>query len=330
MYRIEISDVAKFTSFTNAVDTEWVTVILAEAGCIFIEDSNETFAVLQWSSNRSASEKDHVFRIQKDLLKVILLEGFLEIDVLSDSIHLEMKGSQGEIHTLDTEKHQAFTTSFRDKFDIIRSSDGVAFDAEKLKPLVAVARVLRSYVEVENGAAGVMARDGTMLFRKVGSVPDLCLSAQAASSLFNCNTIWYQCKNYVYTLKGSFGLLVAQSRGAGLDDYELLQTEDMGSAVKVHTDFEDLMKLVTKVQCDNVVYNFRKGICKIDKGNTSYGAVVGQTELRISEKYSKDEVTMNARVFTNIISKLRIWEWDFSVKKHFCELESDDYTIVCK
>lgn len=330
MYRLTISDIGKFASFANAVDTDWITIILADAGCIFVEDSNETFAVLQLVSSRSESEKDCIFRIQKDLLKAILLEGFLEVEVQNDSIHFTMMGTQGEMRTLDTERHQAFTTAFKDKFDVIRSGSGNSFSAATLKPMISVARVLRSFVEVEDGAAGVMSRDCTMLFKEVAGIPDLCLSAQAATSLFNCNSTWYQSKNYVYTLDGSFGLLVAQSRGSGLDDYKLLKSEDTGAAVRLHVNFEDLLKLTNKVQCDSVVYDFRNGICKVDKGTTRYGTSVEQEDVRISEKYSKNEVVLNSSVFTNIIAKLRITEWKFSIKKHFCELEADDYTIICK
>lgn len=330
MYRLDMSESAKFIRFAGAVDTDWITVILADTGCLFIEDSNETFAVLQFASNHSESETNHVFRVRKDMLKVILLDGYLEIDVMSDHVLFTMRGVDGDVRTLETDKHQAFTTAFKDKFDVIKSAAGTPFNAEVLKPLMSVAKVLRSYMEVEDGVAGVMSREGTMLFKEVTDVPDLCLSAQAASSLFSCNSVWYQCKNYVYTIEDSFGLLVAQSRGAGLDDYRLLQYEDTGAAVKVHTDFENLMKLVSKVQCSSIKYNFRKGFCEIGDGSPIYGAFVSQTQLRISEKYSKDAVVLNARVFTNIIAKLRIWDWDFRVKKHFCQLNTSGYTIICK
>lgn len=330
MYSLSIAAAKRFERFANAVDTDWVTIILADAGSLFVEDSNETFAVLQLKSIRSESETNHLFRVQKELLKVLLIDGQLEIDVQDSEVQFTMRGAGGCVRTLTTEKHQAFTTAFREKFDVIKSASGKVFRADDLKPMLNVAKAMYSFVEVEDGVAGVMSRSGTLVFREVPDIPNLCLSAQAASSLFACSATWYLCKNFVYTLEDSFGLLVSQSRGSGLDTYQALKTEDTGAAVKVHVDFSNLLSILLKTKGSTIEYNFRTGECKSGETGCIYGAIVNQADLQVSEKYSKSSVVLNPKVFTNIIAKLNVMEWDFKVKKHFIQLEADNYTIVCK
>lgn len=328
MYSMIVDNKSQFDVFLNSVDSEWVDVILGERGALFIQNTSEMFAVYQMQSSRSSDEVNRNFRVKKSLLKLLTVEGTLSIAVKEDTVDYTF-ANESVSRSVTAPKHQAYTFSFKDKLNILRTTKAQAFDASDLRRLVNISRSLHSFVEVCDGVAGVMSRGGIRIYKKV-QIPSLSLSAKAAHALFSCKSYWYCEQNYVMAVDGHFGIVVSQCRGSGQEDYNTLIQDDSKSAAILTADFSDVLHVVSKATGAIMELDVRKGICKLSDGDIIYAINVPMHDVRVSEKFDK-VVTLNTKVFTELMPKLgSVTDVVLKIKKHFCLLEVDDYIIVSK
>lgn len=328
MFRVMIDSITDFKRFLSSIDTEWVTIILTVDNSLFIENSSEMFAVYQAKTEASAGEKSRLFRFEKDILNLISLQGVMEFKVTDDSVTCTISNStQGREVTVPL--HQAFVSAFQEKLNIINSSSATAFDATVLKTIVNVSKSLHSFLEVEDGIAGVIARDGTQIYKEVKGVDNLCLSASAATALYKCDHHWFCSGRYVYALSGCFGLLVTQSRGSGIWDYDVIKEDTSGAAMIANIDIEDLLLVLQRLSKSSLEFDYRHDKFILTDSPTVYKIAVPVVEKRISEKYNKESIPMNVSVFLNIVAKLGS-SIKLVIKKNFMQIYVGDCIIVCK
>lgn len=329
MYRIIVPDAFVFQRFLSVVETEWVVIAATKDGTLLMENTSELFAVLQLQSQRAVSDRDLLFRIKRDLLKLLVVTGTIEIDNATDNIKLTFIGGNNVRRIITIPKHQAFITAYKEKFNILSSASGKAFDAKNLYNIYSISKTLRSYTEVENGIAGVVARDGTRVYKKVAGIPDICLTTQALNALFSCDDVWYHEKNFVYAARDSFGVLVTQCRGSGLLEYNSLCNESGGSAIVTQIDFTDVFAVVLKVKCEEIVLDVRSNKCNFSAGDVFYQLPLVQQNVKVAEKHN-GIVHLNTRVVINILTKLPDKVITLRVKKYFIEMTCGNLTVVCK
>lgn len=330
MFKLQIDSEANFRRFLGTIDTDWVTVILADKTSLFVEDSNEVFAIYQVLSVVSASESATVFRLKKDILELICAEGMLEIEVSNDSVVCTMVGEKVRREVTVT-RHQAFVSAFREKLGVIQDGKSKPFNALSLKSLIDVTKAMHSFVEVYDGIAGVITKDGTQVYQKTGFEENFCLSAQAASALFRCGYNWHCSKQYLYTVDGSFGVLATQCRGSGIWSYDLISGDRTGAAFVADIDIKDLVGILRHRSKSALSYNVRGSYFKIvdDSGASVYRIMAPRENCNIADAYSKDEIPMNPRVILDVVAKIGT-TINLVIKKAFLRITVGDCIIICK
>ena len=327
MYSVEIKNKAVFDTFLAAVDTDWVDVVLTPKAAMFTQNVSETFAAYQMPAECSAGEPSYGFRVQKSLLKLLTVEGRINMTVSSDTVEYEFVNDVVR-RTVTAPRHQSFTFQFKEKLEVLQRGKASEFNAAELKPMFNIASKLYSFVEVVNGVAGIMTRGGLRIYRKVNA-PSFCLSAKAAHSLYSCNNLWYSSQNYIYAVNGSFGIVVSQCRGSGQEDFSFLEEDDAKAAAVAIIDFTDVTVVASKLPKATISLDLRAGCCRLANGDVQYAIQTPLEDVRMNDRFNK-EVPLLTKLFTDILPKMPSRKVLFRVKPYYCLAEVDGYTIVCK
>ena len=328
MYNVKIANLETLHRFLNSTDSEWVDTVVTKDGVLFIQDSSEVFAVYQLPSVRGNKDTDEAFRMEKSLLKLLALEGAIEMIINTDSVELTFVGNEYRRRVIVT-KRQAFVSIYASKMNVLQGVAGQSFDATKLKEVYQLSKVLHSYVEVMGDTAGVVARDGTRIFTKVSGIPEVCLTASAMNSLYNCNSLWQAYQQYVIATDGLFGVVVTQCRGSGAIDYDVVAATQRGSAAIATINFTDVLNLMPKLPQCSMSIDLRTGECVLTKNSQEYFLTVDVQDLQIVPEFD-GHVQLNPKVFSDLVAKLKRTTVTLSVKKNFYQIECGDLIILCK
>lgn len=331
MYSAVMGDQCKLSQFLSATDADWVTFVCTQNGVLLIQDTSEIFAVLQLVANRSKSDSDVAFRVQKGLLKVILADmGKLEIEVHGNDGKVTFVFSTGEnSRTLTTEIHQAFASTYVAKMQLVSTGNENQFNAECLKKISRIGSVFTQFVEVTGGIASMMARNGTRIYAKASGVPDCCLSFRAIKSLQLCGQEWSCIKNCVVAVKDGFGIVTTQCNSTGLASYDLNEAVKCKSAAVATIDFENMLPVFGKVSEGLVSVDLRKGICAVGTNNAKFSGTVKLIDVVMSDKYEGD-LELSLKVLTSIFMKLSTSKITVSVKRQFLKIDCEEITLLCK
>lgn len=331
MYRVFISDKSACDKFYNVADAEWVTIILTMDNALLVRNTTEIFAALQLGCEYSANECNHIFKIPCSVMKAITMEGYLDYYVSENEIYIEAFNNNGRFcKGVTLPFYHSFTHAFKEKFELLSKSIESTFKAEKLNKVFKIAKALNSFIEVQNGFAEVLGRDGSLVFSKVPELPNFCISANSAKALFSCSDVWMCVENYVCAVNGSLGVVVMQSRGQSMDDYSLVIDDKKGSAAIFEVELSEVLQMCMHLRPEHATLNFKDGYCLLQEGDLNYKVPVQIQNLQVSEKYSGNLLSLDNKYLLLSLQHLGCQKVKIQIKKHYVRYDCDDFTILSK
>lgn len=332
MHRVIVEDATQIQKVLSSTDSEWADIILLDSSVMIVSDSAEIFAILQFAANCSADARFTTFRVNKRTLSLIASTGVMLIDAQQTDVTISFSSPNGKIRSAKFPFHPAFTASFNKKIQILSECESEFFDASEIKKMYSIAKVLKTYIEIENGMIGLVARDGTRVFQKT-SIPSLCLTTSAITALCGCSWNWRKYKTYVIATSGNnevnFGIIANMSKGSGVPEYELVEADSLGSAAIVSLNVSDVIAMLQKLPGSELQFNLRNLACTITMGETQYTLPLDISEIKISDNYD-GIINPNTRLFTDVITKSGDTNVKFVVKKNFNKISCGDITILGK
>lgn len=330
MYSIDLtSDFSKFKVFLNSTNSDWVNFVLTEQGAMLVQSSGEIFAVLQLRIARSANESNKVFRVDTGMLKLLAIDGFMEVSVGTD-VHIDfLDKAKVLIRSVTMPIHQAFTSTFNERLSVFSaSSGGIVFDAGELSKPISIAKATGCFIEVNGGILGMSERDGTVICHDAQGIPDLCLSAVSASKLLQCSKIWGVYRNCVYAVDGNYGIIANQCRSGWSIEYrELFELADKYAAV-ISIDAGSLFELCKRIKSKFVKIGF-DGMCILEDADTVYSTIERVKVVECSPGFKEKDVVLSRAFVLGVVAKLGSFIKIYICKNHL-KIVAGKFRVLCR
>lgn len=267
-FNVNIEDIASFNTFLGLVKSERIDVLLTESFCSFIFNTTDMFLVEQYSVLSSEGYTSPIyFRIEKDLVGIVVNKGILTFDIDGNILDLVMEESSSESDKNRTLKArtnmQACSLTDIDKYlRMIRELDNYEkIPFSSLSSVTRLASMSDRGVTVNNGWIRLDVLD-SLVYRECESKNlRLTIGAQALSLLNrvyrdNESAEIFDVKNYLVERTNNKYLFAMKNKYK--EEMEIDYVLKKGSSHIIECDFKAVVNTLKKLRAQEIKnYKFK-------------------------------------------------------------------------
>lgn len=332
MYSISFEDSKKFMTFLGATTSEYVDVIVSGESALFVQNTNEIFSVYQKTCSRSASAKDCAFRLRNDLLKSLATGKRLEFDVEPERITMHCIDEDDSLrYSVSTEHDEVFSSLYSSKMSLISGGErSQYFSISDLKEMQKIATVNSTSMNLDNGACGVITREGFRVYRECECQSSFGISFAGFNALRKCGSSFFEVDNYVCAVNDNFAVAVNKVRFTDNSMFFTGTSSEYGSSMIAKLKIGNLRSFIAtkKLGDGRLILDLETRTCSVTHGRMQYEIPVYLADIQKSELCKTNTIEIPVSLFKAVLNVLPYTEYVLRVKQYFVQLECDGYYIM--